>query len=187
MPPQMWVVQYAASCLRMSFVSTWSLCLSLLNFKFTISKCSVTRHGQKTGCFKIRLNSEDNFSAFSETELSKIVNTWSKWYSSRVHHIDISALHGEPFTLYENMHVVMTLIMEEGYEPTVKDHEERDISIASIFCIFILIWKVSRLVLPWHPRLLPRNHSGVCHNSGSMISLRSRFYRIPTLTLMAES
>jgi len=38
---------------------------------------------KKTGCFKIRLNSKDNFSAFSETEFPKIVNTWSKWYSSR--------------------------------------------------------------------------------------------------------
>ena len=37
---------------------------------------------EKTDRFKIRLNSKENLSAFSETKISKIVNTWSKWYST---------------------------------------------------------------------------------------------------------
>jgi hypothetical protein len=56
--------------------------ISTSKYCLCFSWCSVTRHGQKTDCFKIRLNSKDNFSAFSETEFSKIVNTWSKWYST---------------------------------------------------------------------------------------------------------
>ena len=38
---------------------------------------------EKTDRFKIRLNSKENLSAFSETKISKIVNTWSKWYRLR--------------------------------------------------------------------------------------------------------
>jgi hypothetical protein len=48
----------------------------------TIStKCSVTRHSRKTDHLKICLNSKENFLAFSEAKISKIMNTWSKWYS----------------------------------------------------------------------------------------------------------
>ena len=45
---------------------------------------SVQSHimAEKFDCFKIRLNSKENLSAFSETKNSKIVNTWSKWYST---------------------------------------------------------------------------------------------------------
>src|SRR6266481_2369492 len=54
-------------------------CLKLLyHFDQVFSHITV----KKSGCFKIRLNSKDNSSAFSETEFSKIVNTWSKWYST---------------------------------------------------------------------------------------------------------
>ena len=37
---------------------------------------------EKTDHFKIRLNSKENLSAFSETKIFKIMNTWSKWYST---------------------------------------------------------------------------------------------------------
>ena len=37
---------------------------------------------EKTDRFKIHLNSKENLSDFSETKIFKIVNTWSKWYST---------------------------------------------------------------------------------------------------------
>ena len=45
---------------------------------------SVQSHimAEKTDHFKIHLNSKENLLAFSETKSFKIVNTWSKWYST---------------------------------------------------------------------------------------------------------
>ena len=37
---------------------------------------------EKTDRFKIHLDSKENLSDFSETKIFKIVNTWSKWYST---------------------------------------------------------------------------------------------------------
>ena len=56
-------------------------CMSLYTVPF---RPSVQSHitAKKTDCFKTRLNSKENLSAFSETKISKIVNTWLKWYST---------------------------------------------------------------------------------------------------------
>jgi hypothetical protein len=50
--------------------------------KMRLTKCSVTCHDQKKATFKIHHNSKHNFSASLEIEISKIVNTWLKWYST---------------------------------------------------------------------------------------------------------
>jgi hypothetical protein len=36
---------------------------------------------KKKDCFKNHHKPKENFSAFSERQISKILNTWSKWYS----------------------------------------------------------------------------------------------------------
>jgi len=48
---------------------------------------SHTSQPKKKDCLKIHHKSKVKFSAFSEREISKITNTWSKWHSSRRVHI----------------------------------------------------------------------------------------------------
>jgi len=43
---------------------------------------------EKKTTFKICHKSKENLSAFSETEISKIMNTWSKWYSNNINKIN---------------------------------------------------------------------------------------------------
>jgi hypothetical protein len=59
-----------------------------------LTKCSDMCHSQKKNAtFKIHHKSKDSLLAFLETEILKIANTWSKWYSTHILRLFCSPFH----------------------------------------------------------------------------------------------